>query len=52
MSMMQGFGDIKILTGNAHPRFAEKIAYRLGTHLVQCEVGKFANKETKCVMEQ
>lgn len=47
MSAMQGFGDIKILTGNAHPRFAEKVAARLGMRMVPVEVGKFANMETR-----
>lgn len=38
----------KILTGNSHPKLAELVANRLGTDLVKCKVGKFANQETRC----
>lgn len=39
---------IKLLTGNSHPKLAELVASRLGTELVKCKVGKFANQETRC----
>lgn len=38
-------GEIKVITGNANNKLAEKIAAELGTKLAKCEVTKFSDGE-------
>lgn len=44
--MHQPGNNIKLLTGNAHPRLAEAVAARLGIPLTPCHVSKFLSLET------
>ena len=43
---MPTFEDLKVFTGNAHPRLAEDICAYLGISLGRCEVFKFSNDNT------
>lgn len=38
-------GEIKVITGNANSKLAEKIARKLGTELTDCEVSHFSDGE-------
>lgn len=38
-------GEIKVITGNANSKLAEKIAEKLGTKLTDCEVSHFSDGE-------
>ncbi len=40
-------GDLRIITGTAHPKLAEAIADAAGTTLTQAKVGCYADGETQ-----
>lgn len=45
-------GELKLLSGRAHPRLAEKIAKNLGIKLVDVHLANFANGEVSCKLRE
>ncbi len=49
---MAALQNIKLITGNANPQLAEKIARYLEVDLVSCQVGRFNDGEVQVKMEE
>ncbi len=47
MKDMERFNEVKLISGNAHPELSKEIASKMGIKLMEADVGRFADGETK-----